>query len=123
MPSSRLFQFRYSYERDIVEIYLKASIGASGAPTLVASKGVTSIVRNSTGNYTITLKDKHYLFLDADYRVQNATAPAAPGMYIVSESVNGTKQVVVQLNSAGTAADPDSGSTIMIRLAVRDAST
>ena len=50
-----------------VKLWAKVTIGATGAPTLVTanneSKGVASIVRNSTGYYTLTLNDVYSAFL------------------------------------------------------------
>lgn len=123
--ASRLFQFRYSYERDLCDIYAKISIGAAGAPTLVNSKGIVSMTRNSAGNYTIVLKDQFYLFMSAGASFLNATAPAAPGMYVVSEQVNSTTSpsLIVQFNAAGSATDPGSGELMLLHIVCRSAST
>jgi hypothetical protein len=124
MNGSRLFQLQYTYERDMCTVFLKATIGASGAPTLVAQKGIVSMVRNSAGRYTITLKNNFNLFLDANYTaISPSAAPAAPGMYIVSETVNSTKTIVIQMNNAGTAADPANGETVCLSFQCRIAST
>lgn len=125
MPNGRLFQFRYSYERDLSDIMLKVSIGASGAPTIVNGKGVTSIVRNSAGNYSITLKDMHNVLMSTQTSFNSgASAPAAPLVNVQSETVNSTKIVRIQCRDiAAAAADPASGEIMMIHLTVRDAST
>lgn len=131
MANARFFQFRYSAERDLVELFAKVTIGSTGAPTLTATKGITSITRNSTGNYTIVLKDNYNLLLDTSV----ATICPAPGATasdwcVVSETVNSTKTIVIQTsaataagNTALVATDPASGDVLMIRMTMRNAST
>lgn len=128
MAQRRFFQFRYSLQRDIVDLTCKAAIGASGAPTISTTdaKGIASIARNSAGKYTILLQDSYAALMSASAIVLNATASAAPMVQLISEQVSNstTPQVVVQfLDPAGAAADPDSGATIMVHLMLRNAST
>lgn len=125
MASSRLFQFRYSYERDLVDIMLKMSIGAAGAPTLLNSKGVTGVVRNSAGNYTISLKDNFNVLLAAEHSQVSSSAPAAPTMTVVTDSSNSQTAplVIVQFSIGGVATDPANGEVQMIHLILRNAST
>lgn len=124
MANSTLFQFRYSYERDLTDIVLKCSIGASGAPTMINRKGITSITRNSAGLYTIVLKDNFNLLMNANIMQLDNDALAAPITQIVSETVSSTKTVVVQFRDiALAAADPNDGAVVMIHLCLRNAST
>ena len=126
MANSRLFQFQYSYERDLAHIVPVISIGASGAPTIQNGKGLVSIVRNSTGNYTLTLKDNFYLLMGVTCTsLSGSSAPAAPLLNIVSQTVNSsTKTIVIQLRDvAGVAADPASGEILMMHILLRMAST
>jgi hypothetical protein len=101
------------------------SIGASGAPTILNGKGVTSITRNSAGNYSILLKDNFNVLLDMDVMsISGSSAPAAPVVGVVSETVTSTKIVRIQMRDlAGSAADPASGEVLMIRMTCRNAST
>lgn len=122
------FQFRYSFERDVYEIFLKVAIGSSGAPTIQLGKGVTSITHNSTGNYTIVLGKTYNKLLDVtSMSISGSSAQAAPIMNVVSETVNtaATKNIILQYRAIDntTAADPASGEVLMIRIALRNAST
>lgn len=125
MAGSRLFQFRYSYERDLVDVMLKVSIGATGAPTIVNGKGVVSITRNSAGNYSILLKDKFNVLMGMDIiSISGSSAPAAPVVGIVSETVSSTKIVRIQMRDASNVAtDPADGEVLMINIKLRNAST
>lgn len=125
--ASRMFQFQYSYERDLAQLDLKINIGASGAPTVNLGKGLTSITRNSAGNYTLVLKDVHNKLMGVSAAfISGASAPAAPAINVVSEAVNtvGTQTVVIQCrNAAGAATDPASGEVMLLQILCRDAST
>lgn len=124
MANSRLFQFNYSYERDLVRLQFKIAIGASGAPTISNGKGLVSITRNSTGNYTLVLKDKFYLFMNSNITFLVNGDPAAPLVNILSESVNNTKAIILQTqNTSQAVTDPASGEVMLIELVVRNAST
>lgn len=103
------------------------AIGASGAPTLSAAKslGVASIARNSAGNYTITLSDKYMDLLHAEISRQLASgAPAAVGGFVVrSQDVAAAKTIVVQfVDASGAAVDPASGTTLRIKLDLKNSS-
>ena len=54
--ANRDFKDFQAAEREVKRLYMKATIGATGAPTLVAadSLGIKTIVRNTTGDYTVT---------------------------------------------------------------------
>lgn len=125
--SSRLFQFRYSYERDLVDIQAKVTIGSSGAPTLTLAKGIVSITHNSTGNYTIVLKDNYYLLTDVKASfISGSSAPAAPIVNVVSEQVNNNSSpsLIIQCrNLSGSATDPASGEVMLLHIQLRSAST
>lgn len=124
--NNRMFQFRYSLERDLVEVFMKVSIGALGAPTIQRALGIKSMVRNSAGNYTITLTSSANLFMDMSSKSIVASGiPAAPVSAVVSEQVSNSAspQVIVQFSSGGVATDPASGEVLLIRLTVRNAST
>lgn len=129
MANRWLNQFTKSFEKEVVHIFGNAAIGASGSPTLDTSndsKGVASIARNSTGNYTITLQDSYYKFLDFSVVFANGgTVAAAPNLDLqtisVGTSTGGTVRFVTR-NNSGTATDPDNGSTMYFHLVVGNSS-
>jgi len=126
MANRRLFQFRYSYERDVVDLMAKISIGAAGAPTISEAKGVLSVVRNSAGNYSINLVDNFNMLLNADANVISVAAPAAPLMNVASEQVSSSTapRIVLQCrDAAGAATDPASGEVLLVLIECRNAST
>ena len=124
MSNRMAYQFRYSYQRDIYEIFMKVTFGATGAPTLTYGKGITSISRVSAGKYTITLSDKYIKLLMANKMGVSATSPAAEEFYVVSDgSASSTPTIGVQFAAAGVATDPGNGEVALIQLCLQNAST
>ena len=129
MANKTAFQFRYSYERDVTDIFLKVNIGAAGAPTIASgnAKGVTSITRNSVGNYTILLQQPYNRLLEVDCQSISGTSPqAAPLVTVQSEAVSSATAPTVRLAMRAadntTATDPASGEVLLIHIAVRNSS-
>lgn len=129
MANKMAFQFRYSYERDVTDIMLKVNIGASGAPTIASgnAKGVTSITRNSAGNYTILLQQPYNRLLDCSSQsISGSSAQAAPMCTIVSEAVATAAAPTVRLQyraiDNSTATDPANGEVLLIHITVRNSS-
>jgi hypothetical protein len=125
-----LTQFPLSFEKRVVNVFAHVTFGASGAPTLdtVNSKGILSIVRNSAGNYTVKFGTNSILPLDTYVKLLevrqafvNATAPAAPGLYITSNSI-ASGSLVLQFNNGGTSTDPASGEQVYLQFILGDSS-
>ncbi len=129
MAQRRFFQFRYSLQRDIVELALKATIGASGAVTLSTtdSKGISSIVKETAaGQYTINLQDGYAALMHVSAIVLDPSPSTAPIMQVISEQVSSLtapKLVIQALDPAGAAANMASGSTLLVKIMLRNAST
>ncbi len=129
MANKMAFQFRYSYEREITDIYLKVNIAGSGAPTIASgnAKGVTSITHNSAGNYTILLSQPYNRLLDVSSQsISGSSAQAAPMCTVVSEAVAtaAAPTVILQYRAIdnSTATDPASGEVLLIKISVRNSS-
>lgn len=120
--ANRLFQqFRNSLEKQVVELWVKASIGSTGAVTLDAanSKGVSTMVRNSAGKYTITLQDTYQKLLETSCTQLISTGLLTAAEFaVVSEAVAtaAAPTVVVQFAAAGVATDMASGTVVRIRI-------
>lgn len=122
--ANRLFpsQFTFATERMPVNIYLQVSFGAVGAPTIQnGGSFVSSVVRNSAGDYTITLKDAYNRLLGVQATFINATAPASPGLFVKANNIQ-TKSIEVVFNAAGTATDPGTGENVLMVISARNSS-
>jgi hypothetical protein len=116
-------QFSYSHCAAQVNLFAKISIGATGAPTIVSGTGtgISSIVRNSAGDYTINLSNPYNTLLgvDAVFHGNGGAAPAAPLVSIKTDAVATASAPAVEIlctNSAGTATDPANGETIYLSI-------
>lgn len=106
-------------EPAIVRLFCRASIGASGAPTLNAarSKGIASIARVSAGLYTVTLEDQYVDLLSLNVAVFLASGtPAVRCNYLrLNEVALAARRFQVLLTAAdGTATDPDNGAQLYL---------
>lgn len=119
-----------SLERAVVALYLKVSIGSTGAPTLVSSPpsrclGVYSMTRTGAGAYTIkfglnsTTLDTYQRLLYAGFVDLKSTAPAESDMYVVADNSALLTNPNIQIqfvDVAGAAVDPSSGSVLLIKI-------
>lgn len=119
-------------EIDVISLFGNAAIGATGACTLdtTNSKGISTIVRNSAGKYTVTLTEPVQKFLWADGIILDSAAddPTSAGVLvrIFSQAVTNTTTptVVFQFYKAsdGTAVDPASGAIFYFKMELRNSS-
>lgn len=123
MANRTLYQFQYAYEANPVDIFMKVNIGASGAPTLVTNqnKGIASIVRNSAGNYSVTLTDKFNRMLGFQRQTIVASGvPAAPSSYVVSETLSTTRIINFVCLNGATPTDPASGEVLLCHIIAKN---
>lgn len=119
-------------EIDVVTLFAAAAVGASGAPTLNATgnRGITSLVRNSAGNYTLTLDDTYNTVLFADVKVVHSSTDNPTSAGVLCEQVawnaqasgGGTVQFCFVSTSTGSATDPANGATIYVKVDCRKSS-
>lgn len=119
--ASRNFSRMQALEKEVKVIYVRAAIGATGAPTLDAtnSKGVASIARTAAGDYTITLEDKYQALMHASAQLV-VSADEDLTIHVDSEDVDGAKTVKLTCLAATTATDPSDGSTLLVRIEVKN---
>lgn len=103
----------------VVSVYFTATIGASGAPTLVAasSYGVTSIARTGAGLYTVVIRDAYNSILHYDLRLY-ADTPTEDINFVVDKngSSSVTRNFLFATLTGATATDPSNGSSISGRI-------
>ena len=131
MANQYFRQFPGYKEPGAVELFARITFGASGAPTLVASqsKGVSSVTRNSTGNYTLVLNDKYVSLLMLGYMWDESangpgTFPLAPFVTIEAYSVGATGGGSITFRTgnlaAGAVADPASTEAVFLRITLKN---
>lgn len=106
-----------------MHIFAQITFGSTGAPTLnFGGSYITSVTRNSAGDYTFVMRDNWNRLLGVESRFNSgSSAPAAPGMWIKTNSItSGSLRIV--FNSAGTATDPASGEIVYLDIVVKNSS-
>jgi hypothetical protein len=119
-----------SLEIDVITIYGNFAVGSTGACTLdtTNSKGVTSVVRDSAGKYTITLTEATQKFLWGDAQLLHSTnsdpvtVGVLPRLYAQTVTTAATPTFVIQFfnYTNGAAADPASGAVVYFKLELRN---
>jgi len=124
MANRYLRNIQYSTEAATSGIFAQVTIGAAGAPTLnFGGSFISGIVRNSAGDYTITLRDTWARLLQFDVTfLVSASAPAAPNFRVKTNNITTGSLTVVFANSAGTATDPANGEVIFMAITVKNSS-
>lgn len=119
--ANRTFNDAQALEKEVKSLFVKATIGGSGAVTLVqpGSLGIASISKVSTGLYRITLVDAYPSLLAANVAVLGASAEDLT-FKVKLETVSTTKLVEIFTMAAGVVADPASGDTIMVELKLKN---
>lgn len=125
MANRQFTQFGLTLEKRVVSIYAKVAIGASGAPTLSTanSKGVTSVSRNSAGDYTFTFQDRYVKLMSIKMTAQSSTGlPAAPIVGVKANSISTarTLKLVTTTAGGGSATDPGNGETLFFEFVFGD---
>ena len=123
-PVRLTYQFHNSFVPNLTCLYLKAAIGASGAPTINAlqSMGIDSISRSAAGKYLITLNKKYQsLRMVKAVFVGSGGAPA-PDVSVDTDSVRTAGTLVIICQSGGVNTDPANGSTMLLEIMLKDSS-
>jgi hypothetical protein len=120
--ANRNFNRAQNLEKEVKTLFADVAIAASGAPTLTKGLGIASIVRDSAGEYTLTLDDKYtrlmhvsIIHLDADAQDLN--------WQLTAEDVSGAKTISFEGLTADAETDPADGSRLLIRVDLKNSSS
>lgn len=125
MANRRFNQFRFALENKMTDIYMRATIGATGAPTLVTakSKGVASIARTGVGAYTITLQDSYVDLFSVIPTITFASgSPVSGAMMVVrAQDVVSAKTIqIALLDGSFAAAELASGAVLGLKFELKN---
>lgn len=131
MANRRSYQFTFSSEPLPMHIFAQVTFGSSGAPTLnYGSSYISSITRNSAGDYTIVLRDlwNRLLGVSAVFN-SGSSLPAAPLVNIKANNVatssgGSAKSLEIVFSDGDTpaATDPASGEIVYLDIALKNSS-
>ena len=121
--ASRSFNRKQALEKEVKEIFALITFGASGAPTLTTGYGITSITRNSQGDYTIVLDSKFPSFKNFSGTFLKSTGEDIR-VQLKSETVSSatTKAVNFFTLTGASATDPSSGAKLYLKIEVKNTS-
>ncbi len=119
---------RWSYEKEVGDLYCTVNIGASGAVSSVTgAAGILSVAKEATaGQYTITLAAGYQRLLHVNARVVAASASSVANVQVLEtpstlqDDFKSANAITIQcLDFAGAAVNPASGAALMLNLVVR----
>jgi hypothetical protein len=127
--ANRDFKNFQAGEREVKRLYLKATIGGTGAPTLVAadSLGIKTIERNTNGDYTVTFgtpggdTEKYNKLLWADGKLLDVAGEDIR-VQLDTDTVSSAGTLTFYTVTAASATDPSNGSTLMMVFDVKNSS-
>lgn len=122
--ANRTFQDVQSNYREVKEVHMSVAIGSSGAPTIDTFGGsYASIVRNTTGNYTITMAEGYSGFLNGLVTYSHGTTADFIFQWkSISDSSSAYNFICIGADGSTALEDPASGSTLYITLWLRNSS-
>lgn len=120
MANANFFK-KQALEKEVKELYAKITFGSSGAPTLTTGYGITSITRNSQGDYTLVLADQYVSMKSAEATFLSSSAQDIR-MQLKSETVSTSKQVNFFTLTGASATDPASGQVMLLKIDVKNTS-
>jgi hypothetical protein len=129
-------QYRYSFLKRVVDVFVDAAIGASGAATLGSTvKGVISIAKTGTGIYKVVFgsSPNARTSLDSYRKLLNVAVSTDPAGALTTvaavqvtddQSADPTKAyvTVTLLDFAGAAVEPASGDKVNLVFTFNDSS-
>jgi len=108
--------------REVKDVYLEVSIGATGAPTMETfSGGYASIARNSAGDYTLTMSDGYEALVGFEVTLLSTTSTDLT-FQLDSVGFPSARTVGFRCLTGTTPTDPGDGDTLYICLHLRNSS-
>ena len=106
-------------EQGVTALYIKLTVGSTGAVSSTSGYGLTSITRTGAGNYTILLDRKYKKLLACSATFIQST-PQGLGLAVKTDSIASAGSVAIATNVTATATDPTSGTIILFKITVAD---
>lgn len=112
--ANRNFRSVKALQGGVVELDWEIAIGASGAPTITASRsqGLSTFTRSSAGLYVATVEDGYQYLMNAQV-IQIGTLQDLTFQVTVDFSTS-AKTLSITCKTAAVATDPTNGTTLRI---------
>lgn len=124
--ANRNFNRYQALEKEVKALYCKFSVDSAGDATLDAinSKGIASVTKTATGEYTIVLEDRYNALLQLIHSREYSGAGAG-GLNVIirSEDVDNTKTIVIEsVDSAGLGLNFLNGTIVRLKIELKNSS-
>ena len=119
--ANRNFNRKQALEKEVKDLFLKVTFGATGAPTLTKGVGFASIVRSAQGDFKITLDDKYVELKNVEGKFLSSTEEDIR-VQIKAEDVASAKTIDIFTLTGATATDPASGTILLLKVEVKNSS-
>ena len=106
-------------EQGVTTLYLKLTVGSTGAVSSSSGYGLTSFTRESTGEYTILLDRKYKKLLACVPTIIQGTTQGL-SFVVDTDSIASAGSVRVAFSVDAAATDPSSGTIILFAITVAD---
>ena len=121
--ANRNFNRVQALEKEVKHLYADVAIGASGAATISFAPGIASVVRQSAGDYLVTLQDRYYLLKSFAGMVLSTSAQDVTFQLKVISNVNAVTPTFEFLTLVGgVATDVANGSHVMLKIELKNTS-
>lgn len=118
--ANRRFQRKQSLDKEVKDLFLEVSFGATGAPTIVNGLGISSIARSAQGDYLITLEDKYYGGLKFVQGILLDAAAEDIHFQVKEEAIASAGTISIFTIAAATATDPSDGSKAYFQFVLKN---
>jgi hypothetical protein len=109
-------------EAGVTTIYIKTTIGASGAVSSSSGYGLTSVTKETTaGEYTILLDRKYKKLLAANPTIIQATTQGLSWV-VATDSITSAGSIKMAFSVDAVATNPSSSTIILVAITVADSS-
>lgn len=106
-------------EQGVTTLYARVNVGSSGAVSAFTGYGITNVVRNGQGDYTITLDRKYKKLLALNMLVVQATAQGLL-LSVKTDSTSSAGTINIITSVGATATDPSSSTVLKFAITVAD---
>jgi hypothetical protein len=106
-------------EQGVTALYIKLTVGSTGAVTATSGYGLRSITRDATGEYTILLDRKYKKLLKYHATFIQATDQGLITS-IKTDSMSSAGSLAIRTHVGVTETDPSSGTIILFEIVVAD---
>lgn len=122
MASREAYPLGGLYEREVRKLYYVGQFGASGAIstsyTGERKAGITSVAKNTTNQFTVTLDEKYPRLLGYSVSYLYSSAEDLKSQLITNNITTGSLVFANTKTSDNTGTDPTSGTVVFIEITV-----